>query len=115
MKHTKGEWEIIYMTDENFGKPIKVPESIRVKEWEHNNLVGDYNGCIVCNLYDSHGNRPHAYKEVEANAKLIAAAPELLEACQAALNSWHSKPSNFYKKEPLYLEMLRKAINKAIL
>jgi len=49
----------------------------------------------------------------EANARLIAAAPELLEACQSVLDKWHSKSSNFHKKEPEYLDTIRKAIQKA--
>lgn len=79
MKHTKGEWKIDYRKDDNFGKPIDVPETIRVKEWENNNLMGDYRGCIICSFNEAHGNRPYAYKEAEANAKLMASAPELLE------------------------------------
>lgn len=46
-------------------------------------------------------------------ATLLKAAPELLEACNAALNDWHAKPSNINKKEPKYLAILRAAIAKA--
>ena len=49
----------------------------------------------------------------EANAKLIAAAPELLEVCQSILDKWHSNSKNFNKKEPEYLDPIRKAITKA--
>lgn len=70
---TKGEWVIVRTAD---GRP----ESIRVKSWGDNDLMGDYRGCIICDLVESHGNRTHAIPEVEANAKLIAAAPDLLEA-----------------------------------
>ncbi|HDY88358.1 MAG TPA: hypothetical protein ENH82_09645 [bacterium] len=48
-----------------------------------------------------------------ADAKLIAASPELLEACNEALTWWHSIPSHFNEKEPIWLEMVRKAIAKA--
>jgi len=48
-----------------------------------------------------------------ANSKLIAAAPELFEVCNEILNLWHSKESNMYKKEPAYMEQIRKALNKA--
>jgi hypothetical protein len=51
-------------------------------------------------------------QEALANARLIAAAPELLEACKTVLTDWHNKPSNFYKKEPTHLEKIRAAIAK---
>lgn len=74
MKHTKGEWEINYREDDNFGKPIKLPETIRTKQFGVSDLMADYRGNIICSFNESHGNRPHAYKEAEANAKLIAEA-----------------------------------------
>ncbi len=49
----------------------------------------------------------------EADAQLIAAAPELLEACKVVVNEWHSKNSNFTREEPAHLEICRKAIAKA--
>ena len=49
----------------------------------------------------------------QANARLIAAAPELLVAAEAALTDWHSKPRNFERREPPYLAQLRVAIAKA--
>lgn len=52
-------------------------------------------------------------EEQSANAQLISAAPELLEVCQKVLNEWHSNIKNSQKKEPEYLEPMRKAINKA--
>lgn len=37
----------------------------------------------------------------------------LYEACQHVIKDWHSKDSNFDKKEPEYLEIVRKAVKKA--
>jgi hypothetical protein len=71
MSHTPGPWVIVTAEDGTV-------ESIRVEEWKRNNLMGDFRGSIICDLSASHGGRPHAYKEAEANARLIAAAPELL-------------------------------------
>ncbi len=51
--------------------------------------------------------------ELQANARLIAAAPELLEAGKEALAWWHSIPSNIEKKEPGWLALVRAAIRKA--
>lgn len=67
-KHTPGPWHFDRET-----------WTIRVKGYENNDLVGDYRGCIVASLEEAHGERPHAYAECEANARLIVAAPELLE------------------------------------
>jgi hypothetical protein len=67
--HTPGPWEF-----------DKETWTIRVKEWEHNTQMGDYRGCIVASFDEAHGNREHAFDEAEANARLIAAAPEMYEA-----------------------------------
>ncbi len=48
-----------------------------------------------------------------ADARLIAAAPELLKACSESLTWWHSIPGHFYEKEPIWLEMVCRAIAKA--
>jgi len=48
-------------------------------------------------------------------ARLIAAAPDLLACCDAVLSAWHNKASDYYRKEPAYLEAIRIAINKATL
>lgn len=38
---------------------------------------------------------------------------ELLKACKMVIDEWHNKKSNFNRKEPSYLEPMRKAIAKA--
>lgn len=47
--------------------------------------------------------------------QLTAAAPDLLACCDAVLSAWHNKASDYYQKEPAYLEAIRIAINKATL
>ena len=74
-KTTKGRW-VFEVTD----------FTIRVKEWEVNNLMGDYRGCIIADLKPSlgiyneseiigymegKGARQHAFDEVVANANSI--------------------------------------------
>ena len=49
----------------------------------------------------------------KANARLIAAAPELLDAANAALHWWHSDARRMWVKEPAWLEQIRAAIKKA--
>lgn len=51
--------------------------------------------------------------EAEANARLIAAAPDLLEACLARIDEWHADTRNFTRKEPKSLSMMRAAVLKA--
>lgn len=79
-KHTPGPWFI----DED-------TLTIRSNAWEASNQMGDYRGCIVADLKPALGAtdqddlsicRPHARAETDANARLIAAAPELLAACE---------------------------------
>ncbi len=64
--------------------------TIRVKEWSNCQQMGDYQGCIICDLLPalSGGDdaevakqaRAHAWPETEANLHLICAAPDLLTA-----------------------------------
>ncbi len=65
MKHTPGKWE--YDTKGNYYNESGV---IRM------------NGVLIAKMVTQTTHKP---KEVEANARLIAAAPELLEACKGAL------------------------------
>lgn len=101
---TKGEWVIVRDSD---GRP----ESIRVKSWGDNDLMGDYRGCIIADLTASHGDRNHAVPEVEANAKLIAAAPDLLEAL-ISLKKWVGKLEDWRGVDPP-CELVDTAIGKA--
>lgn len=69
-KHTKGPWEAYHDTYHD--------------TWS---IEGD--GDTLADLWrlseETHSRHPFYEDQVEANARLIAAAPELLEACQAFL------------------------------
>ena len=86
-KHTPGEW----------------------KHWSHGDIrvIRDESGSRICHFdyLTWSGRRPD--DEVKANANLIAAAPDLLEACKAALNMVETDlgPPNW--------DILRAAIAKA--
>lgn len=54
-----------------------------------------------------------ATTETKANARLISAAPDLLEAAEARLNEWHSLSVNMERKEPESVKLARSAISKA--
>ena len=101
MKHTKGEWgysdsllksdgflEIFSSFDEDGISPIA-------------DVHADNEGII------------RSPEEAIANAKVISATPNLLEACEEVLNDWFSYDEHFSEKEPIYLEKVRNAINKA--
>lgn len=95
-EHTQGEWQ----------------QDNRKPEYSHViGVINDENKINpICYLHiHSYGNK----EEDEANAKLIAAAPDMLEALDAALTDWHSHKGNFSKKEPKYLSLIRSAISKA--
>jgi len=84
MKHTPGPWRVEPANDKRYGY-----------------------------IYMDGGNTWIDESVRIEDAHLIAAAPELLEACNMVLGDWPSKFSNFRKKEPKYLEIIRKAIAKA--
>ncbi len=64
----------------------------------------------VLDIYESHGG---GSAPSSADAALIAAAPDLFEACEAAVEEWHVDNRNFERKEPKSLELARVAIAKA--
>ena len=51
--------------------------------------------------------------DVEGNARLIAAAPDMLEVCAAVVAGWHADAHNFLRPEPRHVEQARQAIAKA--
>jgi hypothetical protein len=86
-KHTPGEWEFRKWDGE------KWPE----KRWSVG--IKENNGKAIC----ISPQYEYETEESEANAQLIAAAPELLEALQAIVEStsdvydwkfWHERPSS---------------------
>lgn len=79
MEHTKGKWEFI---EEDF--------TIRTKDFSSNAGMGDYKGVIIAHLDSENwrGVRSDSISEKKANAKLIAAAPDLLTACENFRKGW---------------------------
>lgn len=61
---------------------------------------------LICKVYHD-GLLAHSFQDHEANAKLIAAAPELLEVAQIIVGL----PG--FEKDEYYGELLLKAIKKA--
>lgn len=67
-KHTPGPWETCYWLDDEFSVAQDSPAFTRV--------------CVMSYVVKK-GNAPN--EEMDANARLIAAAPELLEALQSLI------------------------------
>ena len=82
------KWELVYNKDVLGDHYI---DSVRINEWGHNNLMGDYRGCIVADFTASHGGRKHAYEEAEENAKLIVKAPEMFDMLVELTKEWEEE------------------------
>ncbi len=89
MEHTPGPWEIM-------------------DEGEPQVYIYGQNGTYIAEASSDAG-----LEEARTNAALIAAAPDLLEACQARVDEWHSNMRNFTRREPESLKLARAAITKA--
>jgi hypothetical protein len=95
MKHTKGNWTIADVHIDNGDIQIGSDK--------------DY----ICRVYsfpDDEASREENAYQAEANAQLIAAAPELLEACVGALSLLKLEG---YALDCSTLKNLQQAINKA--
>ena len=88
MKHTKGPWKVDEKTEYTIS--VHAPWSDRVKVVEEQTF-GDYRGALICEMHYNTGV-PTKEKAL-ANAKLIAAATDLLEALQKAVN-YANQPNN---------------------
>jgi len=99
MKHTKGPWFSDMNPDE-----LNPPVYIKRKGGKFP-IVGTVFGCEG----DSNNNHENA----KANANLIAAAPELLEACKWSLRLIKEDRKMYLSQKIIAMNMLMKAINKA--
>lgn len=96
-KHTPGPWAV----EDPMGFELSIVEAGKPPhEWRF---------IASCALPKGDDDQDFTAREVHANAKLVAAAPEMLEALQAAerwLDGWASA-------EP-YIGVIRRAIAKAL-
>jgi hypothetical protein len=97
--HTPGPWELV--TREC---PIEPGETYTaIAHIHHREVVGKHSEQDVCHV----STWGRADGESTANARLIAAAPDLLEACRAALSVCEAESANWQA------EIIRAAIAKA--
>lgn len=100
MKHTPGPWKITKNEHTGF---------VFIGKDNGNN----YPLYRESNSFAKGKTMERAEQDAACIIRALNCHDELLEACNAALNDWHAKPSNINKKEPKYLAILRAAIAKA--
>jgi len=84
--------------------------------------MGDYRGCVIADFDQSHGGQYREESlnlrpEIEANARLIAVAPEMLEALEQITNAWREEDATFYDFNQLmrskWMPIVRTLVRKA--
>lgn len=96
MKHTKGPWQLSEI-------PFELRSNDSAASIYGPNILNN-GACFIADISRSAGD-----KQATANAKLIAAAPELLEALQWFIDEF--EPMKAYHRE--YFEKAKVAIKKA--
>lgn len=96
--HTPGPWQVGTLANREDGNG------------DDERIIEQYPGGPVIGTAwpmgeDFDGENDHA--EREANARLIAAAPELLAVARAVLDAWHANGRNFERPEPAHVTQAR--------
>jgi hypothetical protein len=92
-KHTPGPWEV----EHPYGEP--------------GTFIGSADTSLICRLYSVDHPSRGGTEECEYNARLIAAAPELLEAAHVALKCINAKGHR--GEYPFLTELLELVISEA--
>lgn len=107
----KGEWRQRRL----FNEPILVSNKDTGDEWYHNEIsIIDNTGRVICDVSyktispNEGWGHNETIKKWEANAKLIAAAPDLLNACKLVMSSPRGETLSFQTLTALY-DAIKKA------
>jgi hypothetical protein len=109
--HTPGPW---VFNESDDGHEIRMGDAIKSRAMHDCQNLIEYNHGLF--YYDDMTPpQLEQYQQAEANAKLIAASPNLLAICEKLQQKLESDWDGFGKdsREYLLLEELEKAINKA--
>ena len=104
MKHTSGPWDIWTDREQNeiYGKAIGI------------NIVAENHRTSVGTVHGMRSNDESVRETAAANARLIAAAPDLLAACDELLEGMIPGEKHNTANVTLYaIGMIREAIRKA--
>lgn len=104
-KHTPGPWRMEDNWDNYPGERKPGRYNIRSQD----------DGWNVARVWEAEETGPFSKEQVEANARLIAAAPELLEACEWALSELAEPETSTADTLHETIERLKTAIKKATL
>ena len=94
MKHTQGKWEVIF---ETFPKePKNIITGVGINE----EIIGGIYTTVICESILPRSDEEYIkqHDQIEADMKLIAAAPDLLEALIAIRKQFHEYLSMFPNK-----------------
>lgn len=130
-KHTPGPWEIWHHQNSNKSglKSLGKQDGVRMLEADgsfephftitngqhadhtKHNIQGSWIGAHICEISYPPNGINRGFAEAKANAKLIAAAPEMFEALQNIIH-WHGHRGTDEKLKPLkdQPEEIQKAI-----
>lgn len=104
-KHSPGPWTI--------GKVSHAEQHVDIDSLNHDPFVGCDEWRTMARTYGTEGEEEIGSIVMLANARLIAAAPELLEALKLALEYWRHRQQRYKNRSPVWVQAARAAITKA--
>ena len=111
-KFTLGTWQFLFGHTPESVEELDVPSHVshNGKSWKFKDIkIGDENNRVIATIGARTTSDGVSNEEFEANARLIVASPDLLQACVDVLKCLENATHRSYERD-----LLRKAIAKAI-